>query len=455
MFDWFWEFLYRISASICKLIDTVMLCANKLCGIDTITIAGEETDFITYLFESEEIRLAFIGAALVSFFLVVFFTIYAIIRAIVSEKNDEPPAKIAMKALKSILMFMAIPAIMLIMMWCMNIIVQVMYEATLNGSSEGIGTFLIGAFARDSVVIPAGVDYTDAGRMWDYFSLKTYNYFFSWVAGIIILFELAKSLIIFVDRAISIVVLFICAPFSISTSVIDDGSHFKLWRDQVLIKFITGYGTIISLNIYALIVSLVAKPDVVFFSNAFTNFVMKVLIIIGGAFSLQKIMGLIGNLVSSGAGTQEMQQAAMANQGIGNLVKTFGRGAAKAFGLSAGADILKGAVGNMKSEASKKISDSFSLKPKEEKEKAENEGAFKQGISNSLNQITKLLGGGKDTAADAIGGGKDDKPNQNGLPTDEPAAPTENGNHNNPIANMIGGSSNDEGTSASDGALKG
>jgi hypothetical protein len=124
----------------------------------------------------------------------------------------------------------------------------------------------------------------------------------------------------FLDRVISIVILYIVSPFSVASSIVDDGSHFKLWRDQVLVKFFSSYGMIIALNIFIMLTSLVIDPNLHFFDNSFLNFCIKVLVILGSALGLNRSMGLIGNLISSGAGSNELRDAAATR---GNVMKAL------------------------------------------------------------------------------------------------------------------------------------
>jgi len=129
----------------------------------------------------------------------------------------------------------------------------------------------------------------------------------------------------FVDRAISIVLLFIFAPISLSTAVLDDGQRFKLWRDQFLVKFLTGYGCIIGINVYALVVAAVTKNDLVFFENSTLNFMMKLCIIAGGAVSMNRLMALVGNLIAQGAGSNELRDNAIATAQMRGLgMRAFG-----------------------------------------------------------------------------------------------------------------------------------
>ena len=76
MFNWFWEFLYMLSKTIFRIVDGLILCANKLCGIDTIDFEGEKTDFLSYLLFSNEIGFAFRVSAILATILLVIFTVF-------------------------------------------------------------------------------------------------------------------------------------------------------------------------------------------------------------------------------------------------------------------------------------------------------------------------------------------------------------------------------------------
>ncbi len=325
MFDWFWEFLYSISKSLFQLVDGLMSCANKLVGIDEITINGNKSDLITYLFYNENILFAFKTTAVIGIIVLVMLTIIAIIRIIVKDKVEDTPGQVCVKAFKSFILFMLVPLIMIVSINLLNVLMKAVYQAT-SVDSSSIGRFLFISFAPEGTSIDQlnNVDWTKTSEVSQIFDLSDYSYVMSWLAGAAIMVNIAFALLAFVDRAISIIILFIVSPFSIASSVLDGGARFKLWRDQVLIKFIMGYGTIIAINIYILIVSAIVPDSVVFFDdNAFLNNLMKILIIIGGALSMKRAMGLIGNLISSGAGSQEMREQVM---GRGALMRTIGGG---------------------------------------------------------------------------------------------------------------------------------
>ena len=335
MFDWFWDFLYMFSQTLFRLIDGLILCANKLCGIDPISFDGENTDLLSYLFFSNEVGFAFKITALLATILVVVFSVFMIIRSITKEKAEGTPGQIAVKAFKTMLTFFFVPAVMIAFMMIGNIFLTAIYSATMQASATP-GTFLFCAFAEDGGM-PAEMvelfrngtyDYRNAEEVWACMDLSNFPFLFSWLAGGVVLFGIGSAMLIFVDRIISLVILYIASPVSISTSVLDDGARFKLWRDQFLSKFIMGYGMIIAINIYALVCSLVMRPGFAFFTGddagvEFLDLLMKLLIIAGGALTMQKSMALVGNLVSSGAGSNELRDNAFTAGRLAGMASGF------------------------------------------------------------------------------------------------------------------------------------
>ena len=343
MFDWVWSLLYLISKTLFKIIDGLITCANYLCGINHIKIDGEEMDFLQYILTSSQIGFAFRATALLGIIVVVVFSIIAIIRTLVKEKAEGTPAQIVGKSIKSILMFLFIPFIMIVVINAGNIFMNAMYQATTQ-SNNSRGDFLFKAFALESGVqenkideflADPNLDWRNTSHVWSLMDLSEFEFIFSYIASAVLLGAIGMSMMYFVTRVLHITILYIVAPFSIASSILDDGARFKLWRDQILIKFITGYGMMIAINIYAMICLLVMNPTLVFFEKgSFIDYLMKLLLIAGGGVGLKQAMALVGNLVSSGAGSNELRDTAIAG-GLGGMVgKIPGMGLASAIGSS-------------------------------------------------------------------------------------------------------------------------
>ena len=347
MFDWLWHLLYQVSKTLFKIIDGLVQCANYLCGVDSVKVDGKDVDFLEYIITSNQIGFAFRVAALLGIIVVVVFSVIAILRTLAKEKAEGTPAQIAGKAVKSVLSCLFIPMIMRVVVNAGNIFMNAMYKATLQGGSS-LGDFLFKAFAMESGVAETAVDkfladpnldWRNTSDVWGLMDLSEFEFIFSWISCGVILGSIGISMMYFVSRVISIAILYIAAPFSIGASVIDDGQRFKLWREQILIKFITGYGMMIAINIYAMICLLVMNPTLVFFEKgSFIDFLMKLLLIAGGGVSLKQSMSLIGNLVSNGAGSNELRDTAIAG-GLGGMISKI-----------PGAGIISGIGSSMKQE---------------------------------------------------------------------------------------------------------
>ena len=276
-----------------------------------------------------------------------------IMRSITKDKAEGTPAQIAIKAFKTVLLFFFVPLVMVVFMTLGNAFVNALYGATVQ-SSASPGAFLFCAFAEDGGMKAEFVElfrtgelsYTSASVVSTYMNLSDFPFIFSFIAGAVVLFGIGSAMLIFVDRVLSLVILYIAAPISISTSVLDDGARFKLWRDQFLSKFIMGYGMILAINIYALICGLVMNPEFAFFSGEdvstkFLNLVMKLLIVAGGALTMQKSMALVGNLVASGAGSNELRDNAFSAGGLARMAKGAAGGLLGAAGTLSGAKAAK------------------------------------------------------------------------------------------------------------------
>ena len=356
MFDWFYEFLFMISKTLFRLTDGLILCANKLCGIDPINFNGKETDFLSYLIFSDEIGFAFRISAVLATMLLAVFTVFMIIRTVAKDKAEGTPAQIAAKSFKTLVMFFLVPVSIYAFMMIGNAFVKALYSATIQASATP-GSFLFSVFAKEGGMSQeiaeqfrsGALDYYNTDLVSSHMDLSEFPFIFSWLAGGIVLFSIGSSMLIFVDRAISLVILYIASPISISTSVLDDGARFKLWRDQFLSKFIMGYGMILAVNIYAMVCGLVMDSSFMFFKdNEFLNLIMKLLVIGGGGLTMQKSMALVGNLVSQGAGSNELRDNAFT---AGRLASMASGVAGKALAWSpvgllgrAGASIFKDAL---------------------------------------------------------------------------------------------------------------
>ncbi len=343
MFDWFWEFLYGLLKAVLYCIDFVMSFALKLAGIEPVIAVGSggssETELTYYFLTSDNVVDAFVSVAMIGLILIFIFTAFSVARSVARAGEGKSALQVIFDTSKTLLYFIMIPAIMMIGALFVSAVMTSIYRATSLGSGS-LGSNLFTLFADEAykgdagqkdVIIDAfrnhadGVDrydYYETDVVSDYFKLSKINYFLGYAGSIWILFMILKSLLTFVERIISLVMLFIAGPISASSAVLDEGARFKLWRDQVMNRFLIAYGALISLNIFILLIG--AIDNIQFFGdNDFLNGMARLLFYIGGAIACQQGTVLIGNLVNSGAGSQfaaDQAHTMAAAAGLGHMV---------------------------------------------------------------------------------------------------------------------------------------
>lgn len=370
MFNWFWEFLYGLIKVPLFCIDVILLVARKLCGIDNIqvekTVNGEliteDIDMLTYFLEGETVMDALGYVCLFGFILLFLFTAFRVLRDQANFYEKKSPVRICIDSAKIILFFLLVPAIMITATAFVSTIMRGIYAATANENS-GLGGSMFVVFAEEAYIGPAedkqaildafrtcsledylmGVSefsYYNTSKVTSYFKLSQINFFLGLVGSIAVVVLLGLTLLSFVERIISLVLLFVIAPLPMSVAPLDDGERFKLWREQTINKFITAYGGILALNIFALMLPLIA--DVNFFPSqgsfvSVVNGIARLLFIIGGAFACRRGMVLIGNLVARGAGSQDLMDQSHLSGGMASLARMAGGAVKGVFNMAGGA----------------------------------------------------------------------------------------------------------------------
>ena len=370
MFNWFWEFLYHLIKVPLFCIDIILMLARKLCGIDPIQIEKnvggevvvEDMDLLSYFMEGEAIVNAFGYVCLFGFILLFLFTAFRIIRDQGNFYEKKSPIRICLESAKILLFFLLVPTIMVVGTAFVSTLLRGIYEATANGSS-GLGGSMFVIFSEEAYIGPAedkqavldafrscsledylsganSYSYYNTTLVSQYFKLSKLNFFLGLVGSISVLSLLSLTLLSFVERIISLVLLFVISPLPMSASPLDDGERFKMWREQTINKFITAYGGLLALNIFSLMLPMIANIN--FFSMGgaggnIVNGIARLLFLIGGAFACRRGMVLIGNLVSRGAGSQDLMDQSHLTGGMATIARMAGGVVKGALGLVGGA----------------------------------------------------------------------------------------------------------------------
>ena len=327
MFNWFWQLLYNLMKSLFFCIDFMLDIAGMLCGIEPITVDGEKQDIVYYFITSDIVVGAFEAVLVIGFILLFIFTAYSVFRSMGRLGEGKSAIQTCLDSAKTLLYFFLVPIIMTLGVVVVSTVMTSIYDATSMGNSS-LGGMLFAAAADgawnsdgDKVQVlnnfiegVSGYDYFETENVESYFDLEEMDYLIGCLSGVVILVLIALSLFSFVERAVGIVFLFIVSPLSMSTTPLDEGARFKLWRDQVINKYLIAYGSIISINIFMLLVHTIQRVE--FFDNSFLNQLARVAFLIGGAFACRKGTVIAGNLINQSAGTADRMENQAASAGI-------------------------------------------------------------------------------------------------------------------------------------------
>lgn len=306
--DLFYRILYKLFSSICVLIDFIKEIFYKLCGIETVSIEGENTDLLSNLMRSDVIKRVFLSVLLIGVILLVIFTIIAIIKSNYQEKQNYKT--VLVKTAQSMIILFIIPFTVLAGIVLTNTVmssINLSMQTNLAGANATIGgQFLVtigstsytgpesSRQAIETMFITGELDYNSLSDVRNYYDISGLNYLIGLLGGLVILVMFVLSALTFVQRIFDIILLYVVSPVSVSTLPLDEGNRFKVWKDMLISKILSAYGIILVMNLFFLIIPQVY--NIRFFNDDFQNGVVYILFLIGGSFAVTKASRVISQL---------------------------------------------------------------------------------------------------------------------------------------------------------------
>ncbi len=175
------------------------------------------------------------------------------------------------------------------------------------------------------------------------FDIWKIDYLVGFFSCLFIVVVMTICSISFIIRLVEIMLLYISAPFFVSMMPLDDGAKFATWRQAFLIKIISGFGSVMAMRLYLIMVPIIMDPKLIFFeNNAFFNYMMRILFIMGGSWAIFKSTSLITNIFAGNASAAAQGDMLAAGVGLA-AVAGAGKGA-----LALGKGVGKAGVGAVK-----------------------------------------------------------------------------------------------------------
>jgi len=177
----------------------------------------------------------------------------------------------------------------------------------------------------------------DIGHGWNYIVMFLGAYF--------LIQEFAACLLNCVARIFNLILLYLVAPFALSTMPLDEGGKFKQWSTAFVIQSFSIFGTVIAIRVLMLFVPLIFSSNLVLFDNFIMNILGKIVLVLGAAMTSEKASSLITGILADNAGMQALSAGDIGNAARGAVqAAAKGVGGAALVGAQVAGSVAKGAA---------------------------------------------------------------------------------------------------------------
>ena len=373
------EWLLALLTVLCALVDFMEGIFNVFAGISPVEVEGRTAYLLDAFFQMKEVVTAFTYITVMAVGISFLFTIYKTAKSIsdMALEDKNPVSKVLTDGMKAAVTFMLIPFLCIVLLQISSLVTSQVVNAfdTAQGGSSTMGTIVFLSAGLDADKATTSPRNPVSGEMEDYLAGRTpsftddvrnpylkgdkdyrslvtvkkdfypsnFNFIEGFVSAVLLLFILAGAAVIFIRRLFELLLLYLVSPLFVSTIPLDDGATFARWRELFVAKFFSGFGVIFSMRYYLLLVPSIAGNRLCLYSMKLPNAVMinsvlKMFMIIGGAWAVYKSQSLIMQILNQEAAAMEQQSGALMSGIIMGTVSTAANiGAAAATGGSSAA----------------------------------------------------------------------------------------------------------------------
>jgi hypothetical protein len=334
-------------------------------------VSYQQTYLLDMFLEFNPVTRVFLMVSLFAAGLAFLFTIYAVAKSISDMTLDgkNPVGKILGRAMKAALTFLMIPLMVFIMLQLSTIVVVEVNDIITRGGYAGGGepptmgtiVFLSGSLNAHKSPISGEANFTDSVRIGYYngtkhysdmnavesdFDISKFDILTCIVCTCLLIFIMITSVFLFVRRIFEVLVLYLASPLFVSTMPLDDGKMFSQWMQSFVAKLFSGFGIVFTMKVFMMLVPMISGPAITLYPDAAVNSVLKLFIIIGGAWATFKSQHLFLQILSpEAAQAAQGSVAALTGMAIGAATGGIGLAGAAFGGGGGGQDAGKGKKG--------------------------------------------------------------------------------------------------------------
>ncbi len=184
------------------------------------------------------------------------------------------------------------------------------------------------------------------------FDIRRIDYFIAIGMTILFIYIFGSTAVSMIARIFDCLLLLLVEPFFAATIPLDDGGKFKGWQELFLSRLVSGYGTVVAMNLYLSIITLIFEGKIAFFGEGTTpavDYLVKLVFVLMGAYAMTQAGPLISGIMSYQGGQREgemmTQGASLTAAAAGLVTAPFRKVAAHYWnkGVSAATDMARDA----------------------------------------------------------------------------------------------------------------
>ncbi len=344
--------LMNLLVVVCSLVDFVESIFNVFAGITPVKVNNRPAYLLDAFFQMEPVARAFTIVTVMAVAICMIFTIIKTAKSIsdMALENKNPISHVLANGMKAGIMFMLIPFLCIFLLQLSTIVtkqVSVAFESGQGGRTT-IGTIIFltaGLDADKETAKPSSPfleewddmarqrepsfmdsvrkpyfygekDYKNLSQVSMDFYAGNFNYIAGFASAFLMLLVLSGAALLFIRRLFELMLLYIVSPLFVSTIPLDDGVMFSKWRELFVAKFFSGFGIIFTMKYYLMLIPFISGSELVLYDSTLPggiliNNILKMLMIIGGAWAVYKSQHMIMQIMNPEAAMAEQQASAM------------------------------------------------------------------------------------------------------------------------------------------------
>ena len=177
-------------------------------------------------------------------------------------------------------------------------------------------------------------DYMNLTQVRRDFDIWEMDYLVAYISSVVFIVIMAICIFTFIVRMFNLMLLYLVAPLFASSMPIDDGGKWQSWTQAFVIQLFSGFGSVIAMRLYLIIIPLALSSDLVYFPGdgagfAVLNRMAQLLMVLGGAWAVLQASAVITGILAGNPGMAAIQQegriGGMVTHGAMSAVRGTGR----------------------------------------------------------------------------------------------------------------------------------